>query len=103
MDNEGVLIVMKNIIEGYLNSDYDADESVERLIRNVDIEKIYDERTELIVTDCYFSIKHLTEEGYETCKAELLYFKDCINGIRKYDMNEKCELLKGEIHYPSQR
>ena len=47
-----------------------------------------------MVTDCYYTIKHLTETGYETTDFEMAYFRDCIDGTRIYNLDEKFELTR---------
>ena len=54
---------------------------------------IYELDDELLITDCYFAIKHLVEEGYETTIRELEYFKECFEGQRLYNINDKNEFI----------
>ena len=94
LKESAALIEMRSIIEGFLDGRYDSRKTVEKLIRTVDLDVICAINTDMMTTDCYYSIKHLTETGYETTKVELAYLKDCIDGIREYDVNEKIELTR---------
>ena len=91
--NERALLLMKDIINDYLNEEYDRNEAVSKLTF-VDHDVIHCSSPELMVTDCYYTIAHLTEVGYETTDFELEYFRDCINGTRKYDLDEKMGLIR---------
>jgi len=93
MDEKIAQSIMKVIIECYLNYECDSDEAVSKLFKYVDLLKLLDSNATMFTTDCYYTIKHLTEAGYETTKAELEYFMDCFNGKRKYDTDEKNELI----------
>jgi len=92
--NKNALSIMNNIIDDYLNGKHDREETVNKLFFSVDLDVIYSDDSEFMVTDCYYTIKHLTETGYETTDFELAYFRDCINGIREYDVDEKIELTR---------
>ena len=91
--NRNALSVMGNIIGGYLDGEYDRKETVINLMNFVDPYIINNDTLEFMVTDCYYTIKHLTETGYETTDFELAYFRDCIEGIREYSLDEKNKLL----------
>jgi hypothetical protein len=91
--NEKALLMMNDIIKGYLNGEYDRCEAVDKLVF-IDLDVIHCLNSEFMVTDCYYTIKHLTETGYETTDLELVYFRDCIDGIKNYDLNEKNAYLR---------
>ena len=97
MKDKKILIEMKNIIEDYLDNKCDSVETVDKLIHVINLDVIYAPGTDMMTTDCYYAIKHLTETGYETTKVELAYFRDCINGMRIYDVDEKNELIRKTI------
>jgi len=92
--NKNALSIMNNIIDDYLNGKYSREEAVDKLFFSVDLDVIYCPDSEFMVTDCYYTIKHLTEIGYETTDFELAYFRDCINGVREYDLEEKMALIR---------
>jgi len=95
--NERALSIMRGIINDYLDKRMSREETVDRLLVSIDIDVIHRTDAELMVTDCYYSIKHLTENGYETTDFELAYFRECFDGAKKYDMDEKMNLARKHI------
>jgi hypothetical protein len=100
--SKDALATMKNIIEEYLSGVYDRSAAVDRLIRLVNVDLLHNSDMEFMVTDCYYTIKHLTEAGYESTDFELSYFRDCINGVREYNLEEKMELTRRVLRNLSQ-
>ena len=45
----------------------------------------------LLVTDCYYALKHIEEEPIP--KKEWLYFLECFNNQREYDIKEKIKYI----------
>ena len=88
---------MKGIIDDYLDGKYGREEAVERLFYSVDLDVIYRPNPEFMVTDCYYTIKHLTETGFETTDFELAYFRDCLDGVRTYNIDEKIEMTRKHL------
>jgi hypothetical protein len=85
--------VLSDIVNNFLEKKIDADETIEQLITRIDPLEVYKLDNELLITDCYFAIKHLTENGYETTIRELQYFRECFAGQRLYDINEKNKFI----------
>ncbi|MCL2400858.1 MAG: hypothetical protein FWC91_14085 [Defluviitaleaceae bacterium] len=92
--NKNALSTMKCIIDDYLSGKYNREDTVDILLYSVDLDVIHCPNPEFMVTDCYYTIKHLTEAGHETTDFELVYFRDCISGVRTYDLDEKMELTR---------
>ena len=92
-DTEKAVLTMKSIIDSYLDGKYSREQAVDALIYSID-PNIMHCSLELMVTDCYYTIKHLTETGYETTDFEMAYFRDCIDGTRIYNLDEKFELTR---------
>ena len=95
--NKRILFFMRDIIEEYLDGKLDREGAVDKLffsLASTDLEAIYDIDVESIIADCYHSIMHLTEKGYETTDFEMAYFRDCINGVRVYNLDEKMDLTR---------
>jgi hypothetical protein len=97
-DTAKAMLIMKNIIDSYLDGKYSREQAVEELMYSID-PNIMHCSLALMVTDCYYTIKYLTETGYETTDFELAYFKDCIDGVRTYDVDEKIELARKYISF----
>jgi hypothetical protein len=96
---EITLEIMKSIIVGYLNKNITRSQAVEQLISRIDIDFIYSlgikyEPKNLFITDCYWSIKHLTENGFETRDEEIRKINDCINRKCIYKVDEKNKILQ---------
>jgi hypothetical protein len=96
MNNNEILKVLNEIIEDYLIGKYDRSKAVDKLITSIKPEEIYDLGTNPLITDCYFAIKHLTEKGFETTTDELVYLRDCIKGIREYNLDVKNRFIQGK-------
>jgi len=99
MDSKIVLIIMKRIIDEYLKDKLSRSEAVERLINEVDTDFIHDLDVKsnpgnFFITDCYYTIKHLTETGYESTDEEIRYFSDCLNKRCIYNLDDKNEILR---------
>jgi hypothetical protein len=96
---EMTLKIMQSIINSYIKSEINRDQAVEQLINEVDIDFIYNldvtyEPQNFFITDCYWTIKHLTESGFETNDEEIRYFYECFNGGQTYSLNEKLKHLQ---------
>lgn len=81
--------VLNELIESFLDKKIDENEVVSQLNFRLNLEEIYDLDNQFMITDCYFVIKHLTEDGYETTLKELQYFRGCFPGRRGYDLNKR--------------
>ncbi|HOA81087.1 MAG TPA: hypothetical protein PKK61_08520 [Defluviitaleaceae bacterium] len=93
MTKNEIIKILSDIINNFLESKIDTDEVIEQLITRINPLDIYELDDELLITDCYFAIKHLVEEGYETTIRELEYFKECFEGQRLYNINDKNEFI----------
>jgi hypothetical protein len=96
MNNNEIITTLNEIIENYLIGRYDRLKAVDRLIATINPEEIYNLESNPLITDCYFAIKHLTEKGFETTNSELVYLRDCIKGIREYNLDEKNRFILQE-------
>ena len=79
------------IIEKVLNEEIDKENLEECLIDSLDCEKIY-ESDDKLLTDAFFSLKHYASGEEEFSKNEWLYFKACLQGERKYNVDEKMRI-----------
>ena len=92
--NKRALSMMRDIIINYLDGMCDKKDTVSNLFYSIDLNVIHCTNSVFMVTDCYYTIKHLTEAGYETPDYELAYFRDCIDGVREYNPDTKFEVLR---------
>lgn len=79
---------MRELIEKYLNSVLTKEEIIDLLINKYHLEEIIEMNSELLV-DSYIAIKHLTEEGFETTNAELIYLQHCLGGTREFSREDR--------------
>ncbi|KJS13669.1 MAG: hypothetical protein VR67_03505 [Peptococcaceae bacterium BRH_c8a] len=93
MGKEQIKTVLSNIIEKFLSKQIDVDEVQSCLVEEVDPDEIYEIEDNMLVTDCYFALKHLKETGYETSNAEIRYFLECLSGAREYSLEEKNRII----------
>ena len=95
------LLLMREIINEYMNEKLNRKEATYKLFFSISPHFIYRIfETEPMITDCYYSIKFLTGHGHsgdETTDFEMEYFRDCFNGIREYNFDEKIELVKKHL------
>jgi hypothetical protein len=102
MKKEDAIKVMRSIAEDFLNYRITRGQAVEQLIHRIDIDYIHsiDSKSEpenFFITDLYWTIKHLTEIGYETSDEEIRYFNDCLDGKRRYNTEEKNMIIRGHL------
>ena len=77
--------VVKGNIDKYVLMDY------------FDCEKIYDSDEELI-TDAFFTLKHYAGGEEEVSKDEWLYFLECLEGRREYNIEDKMRITTKPSH-----
>ena len=70
MNREAALETMKEIMQNYIYGKTTRCQAVEQLIHRIDINYILDiditnNPDDFMITDCYWTIKYLTEDGYE--------------------------------------
>ena len=92
MKTDQVLDYYKTIINSYLKNEKTRREVAREITYDLDMEKIFDFKDEFI-SDCYVALKHMTEEGFETLDSEIIYYKDCLEGKRKFLREDRDEYL----------
>jgi len=93
MTDKEIKNILGKIISDILDGKLDRKLAVNQLIQNINPKEIYNSN-DFEISDCYFAIKHLSEEGDETLFKEIEYFDECLNGNRKYSLDEKNLYLK---------
>lgn len=89
MKKEHIKSILNDISRKYLAMEIDEEKVQVRLIEELDPEEIYEIEDDMVITDCFFALKHLNETGYETSHTEIEYFVECFSGIREYNLEEK--------------
>ena len=49
------------------------------------------EKDDLLVTDCYYALKHIEEE--QISDKEWTYFQECFHGKREYSLKDKLQFI----------
>ncbi len=83
---------LKVIIESLLKGNVDKYTLMEYILNNFDCEEIYDSNDN-VVTDSFFTLKHYASGEEEINNEEWLYFLDCLEGKREYDIEEKMRIM----------
>ena len=66
-------------------------EEVRKWVQN-ELEPNYIWKSEsLLITDCYYALKHIQEENITTVEWE--YFAECFSDLRQYSMEEKIKYI----------
>ena len=103
LNNQEIKFVLSRIVNEYINHNLDNKLAVEELITKLNPEEIYDIEDDNEIVECYFAIKHLCEDGYETTFAEMKYFDECFNEKCKFSGEEKNNFIlkfnKGYINH----
>ena len=92
-----LLYVMRDVIDEYLSGKLDRPGAVRTFCDSItgdDIDIIHSSFP-CILTNCYHSIMHLTESGYETSDDEMAFFRDCIVKAKKYNPDELMKFACG--------
>ncbi len=84
---------MNDIARKYLAMEIDEEKMQFRLIEELDLEEIYEIEDDMIITDCFFALKHLNETEVETSNTGIEHFVECFSGIREYNLEEKNRML----------
>lgn len=89
-----IKLVLKSIISQILSATIGYKEIQKRAINELDTKNVWESNC-MLITDCYFAIKHCAEEEITT--AEWRYLLDCLNGVRKYRMEDKVAYINNFI------
>lgn len=92
--------MMSNLISKYLNKEIGKPEAIELLINGFVLEEVLTSNDELLM-DSYFAIKHLTEVGFETTNAELLYLLNCFTGKISFSHDDKERFMISSGYKPA--
>lgn len=88
---------MKKVIEKVVKGNIDKYVLMDYLMDSFDCEKIYDSDEELI-TDAFFTLKHYASGEEEVSKDEWLYFLECLEGRREYNIEDKMRITTKPSH-----
>ncbi|NBJ14078.1 MAG: hypothetical protein FNP40_00575 [Dehalobacter sp. 4CP] len=92
MSRDEIIAIFVGLLKKYIFEGVDRYEIVDELIEKIDINEIYSS-DDFVISDCFYAIKHLTEDKYETSINELKYFLECFEGLREYNLEEKNNVI----------
>ncbi|RJE47952.1 MULTISPECIES: hypothetical protein [unclassified Dehalobacter] len=92
MSRDEIIHIFVDLLKKYIFEGVDRYEIADELIKKVDINAIFSS-DDFIISDCFYAIKHLTEDKYETSINELKYFLECFEGLREYNLEEKNNII----------
>lgn len=80
------LEILSSIVCDILSERKKEEEVKKRVQDELESKKIW-EVDNLLITDCYYAWKHITEERIS--RKEWIYFQECFEGTREYNLEEK--------------
>ncbi len=84
------IATLRYIVEHILSQDINA-KDIKLLLHKLDADYIWDSGN-LMITDCYFTIRHMWEETI--FPEEWKYFLECFNNQRKYSLDDKFRFVE---------
>ena len=83
--------ILRDIVIKIIAGEISVEEIKERIQNDLDANDIW-ECESLLITDCYYALKHIQEENIST--KEWKYFVECFNNFRQYDLRDKNNFIK---------
>ena len=81
--------IVKKVIAGSIS----MDEIREKIQNDLEAYDIWESQS-LLITDCYYALKHVQEENISL--KEWKYFEECLNNSREYNLEEKKQFILNE-------
>jgi len=85
--------ILNDIINKILEHAISYEELRDRIQCELESKNIW-EVDNLLITDCYYALKHIEEEHISP--KELTYFQECFRGKKQYNLEEKCKFILKE-------
>lgn len=82
--------VLSDLVNKILSKSISKKELKWRICNELESKNIWEDDN-LMITDCYYALKHLDEEP--VVLRELLYFQECFAQKRQYSMQDKVQFL----------
>ncbi len=82
--------ILSDLVNKVLSKSISKKELKRRIYNELDSKNIW-ESNNLMITDCYYALKHLDED--QVLSKELLYFQECFDKKRKYSLQDKLQFL----------
>lgn len=85
--------ILNDIVRKILAQVISKEEIAEQIQNELESKNI-EEVDNLLITDCYYALKHIEEE--KISPKELIYFQECFNGKRQYNLKDKIQFILQE-------
>lgn len=85
-----IISVLNDIVGKILENKISRNELKERIQTELESTNIW-ENNNLLITDCYYALKHIEEE--QIFFKEWIYFRECFNGKREYSLKDKIRFI----------
>lgn len=92
MENE-ITDALGDIIGKILGKKISRNELKECIQNELESRNIWEDDN-LLVTDCYYALKHIEEE--QISDKEWTYFQECFNGKREYSLKDKIQFISDQ-------
>ena len=84
---------LQDIVDKILENKISKNEVKKRIQDELESQNIWEDDN-LLVTDCYYALKHIDEEPISI--KEWIYFQECFNGKRGYSLKDKFQFISGK-------
>lgn len=82
--------ILQDIVEKILENKISRNEVKKRIQDELESQNIWEDNN-LLVTDCYYALKHMDEE--QISFKEWIYFQECFDGKREYSIKDKLQFI----------
>ena len=86
LDQNLLKMTLREIVTKIIASKISIDEINERIKDDLETNDVW-ENESLLITDCYYALKHIQEENISI--KEWRYFLECFNNSRQYNLEDK--------------
>lgn len=86
MCEEEFVIILKEIVHKVILGTFNVKEIKQKIQNQLETNDIW-ECNNLLITDCYYALKHMQEELISM--KEWIYFEQCFDGCREYSLEDK--------------
>ena len=86
MEMDRTISILRDIVGKILEKRISRNELKKCIQDELESQNIWEDNN-LLVTDCYYALKHIDEEQISI--REWIYFQECFNGKREYSFKDK--------------
>ena len=93
MEMDRTISILRDIVGKILEKRISRNELKKCIQDELESQNIWEDNN-LLVTDCYYALKHIDEE--QISLREWIYFQEYFNGKREYSLKDKLRFISGE-------